>query len=131
MERQDVDNIMQITKSIITLQQLRIYAYHGVDPQERLVGAHFYLDLQADVNFRDAILTDDLSNTVSYADIVKVITNEMAIPSRLLEHVGGRIANSLFEKFPLINKITLSLCKENPPMGVDCPQAGITIEAVR
>ncbi len=52
-------------------------------------------------------------------------------PSKLLEHVAGRILQRLFDDFPSISRIRLTLTKENPPMGADCREAGVEIEAER
>jgi len=56
---------------------------------------------------------------------------EMAIPSRLLEHVCGRITDRLFRNFPQIEEITLKLAKRNPPMGADIETAGIEVRLNR
>ncbi len=48
----------------------------------------------------------------------------MAVPSKLLEHVAGRIAHRLFSDFPEIQKLQLSITKVNPPMGADSDSAG-------
>ena len=58
---------------------------------------------------------------------VLYVKNEMEIPSRLLEHVGGRIIERLFHDFPTIEEIELSLMKRNPPMGADIEAAGIEL----
>ena len=55
----------------------------------------------------------------------------MDIPSKLLEHVAGRILQRLFDDFSSISRIRLTLTKENPPMGADCREAGVEIEAER
>ena len=75
--------------------------------------------------------TDRLEGTVSYADLYESIKAEMDIPSKLLEHVAGRILQRLFDNFPSISRIHLTLTKENPPMGADCREAGVEIEAER
>lgn len=55
----------------------------------------------------------------------------MAIPSKLLEHVSGRIIQKLFDQFPCIEKIELRLSKRNPPMGADIESAGIELQCSR
>ena len=55
----------------------------------------------------------------------------MAVPSRLLEHVAGRILQRVFRECPTVARIRLKLTKENPPMRADCREAGIDIEAER
>ena len=48
--------------------------------------------------------TDDVADTVNYADVYEAVKAEMAIPSRLLEHVCGRIMDRLFRDFPQIEE---------------------------
>lgn len=122
---------MQLTSSTILLPQMSFHARHGVMPQERLVGARFTVSIEAAVRFDEALLTDRLEGTVSYADIHQAVKEEMAIPSALLEHVAGRIARRLFHDFPLITALKLELMKQNPPMGADIPAAGVRIEVTR
>lgn len=112
----------------IIIKGLKIYAYHGVLPQERKVGAQFYIDLKLETDFTHAMQTDELEGTISYADVYDIVKREMAIPSKLLEHVGGRIIKALRSELPNIYKVYLRILKENPPMGGDMIGAGIEIE---
>ena len=122
---------MTIEQSSIELRNLTFHARHGVLPQERLVGAQFTVSLEAQVHFDEALLTDRLEGTVSYADIHQAVKEEMATPSALLEHVAGRIAHRLLHDFPLIQALKIELMKQNPPMGADIPSAGVRLEVKR
>ena len=122
---------MKVKNSRILLPRVRFYAHHGVDPQEQLTGAYFHVGIEADTDFNEAMQTDRLEGTVSYADLYESIKTEMDIPSKLLEHVAGRILQRLFDDFTSISRIRLTLTKENPPMGADCREAGVEIEAER
>lgn len=115
----------------IYLEGLRYFARHGVDPQETIVGAYFTLDVKLKTNFSQAAQTDDLSGTVSYADIHSLIKEEMQTPSKLLEHVCERIGQRLFLNFPAIEEIHIRLSKENPPMGADCRNVGVEVHYIR
>ena len=55
----------------------------------------------------------------------------MAIPSKLLEHVCGRIVKRLFHDFPAVESIDLKLSKRNPPMGADLDAAGVEVHCDR
>lgn len=103
------------------------FAHHGVGEQETIVGNEFILDLWLKTDITRAIETDDVADTVSYADVYEAVKEEMNIPSKLLEHVSGRIIKSLFLKFPQIEEIKLKLTKRNPPMGADIVGAGVEI----
>lgn len=113
--------------SYIFLDRIRFFSYHGVGEQETLVGNEFTVSLRLKVDIGRAMQTDDVIDTVSYADVYEAVKAEMAIPSRLLEHVAGRIVNRLFRDFPAIENIELKLEKRNPPMGADVKAAGIEI----
>ncbi len=119
------------TTSYVFLDDIRFYAYHGVASQERLVGNEFTVNLRLQVDMMQAMATDDVAHTVNYADVHQAIKAEMEIPSRLLEHVCGRIVNRLFEEFPLVNAIDIRLSKRNPPMGADIDAAGVEMHCTR
>ena len=122
---------MIIQASKVLLKDIRIFAYHGVLEQERAVGAYFMLNIAMDTDFSAAMATDELEGTVSYADVFEVVKAEMAVPSKLLEHVAGRICSALLDRFPTAQSIHLEILKENPPMGADCRGAGVSLNVHR
>ena len=122
---------MKVKEYNIELSNIHLYAYHGVLPQENKVGAWYTLSLQATISNLDSIANDNLEATVNYAEIYEVICEEMKIPSRLLEHVCGRILERLFEKFAIIEKIEITLTKDTPPMGGDRLSCSVRIKAER
>ena len=122
---------MQATHMYIRLEGMKFYAYHGVLPQENLVGANYYIDLKLKTDFSRAAETDELEGTVNYADIHAAIKEEMKITSQLLEHVCQRIARRLLHDFPTIETIDISLFKENPPMGACAQRVGVEAHYMR
>lgn len=115
----------QATDMYIHLKGLRLYAYHGVLPQENRVGAQYTIDLRLKTDFTLAAETDRLEGTINYAQVFEVVKAEMQVSSLLLEHVAYRISRQLFNHFPTLTEITISLYKQNPPMGAQCEQVGI------
>ncbi len=109
------------------LNNVRLFAYHGALPQERMTGGMYSLTLAIDYPFGKALATDDLVDTLSYADVLDVVRREMAVPSNLLEHVAGRILSSLFAAFPRIERAEIEIRKENPPIGGDTAGAGVLL----
>lgn len=109
-------------KSYILLENLVFYANHGVFPQETVVGNVFYVDLKLYIDMEKAAKSDDLNDTVSYADIYNDVKNEMMIPSKLLEHAAYRIISRLKGKYGAIESVEIKLSKRNPPIGgqMDC-----------
>ena len=123
--------ILKVQSSKVLLKDIRLFANHGVLPQERVVGAYYILNIGIDTDFSRAMETDELEGTISYAEVYDVVKAEMAIPSKLLEHVAGRICNALLHRFPTAQAIHLEILKENPPMGADCAGAGVSVDVNR
>ena len=118
---------MKLMSSRIYLRNVRFHAFHGVLPQEGIVGNDYLVNLVLDYDFSSAMKTDDLQGTLNYAEVYQKVREEMVVPSKLLEHVAGRIAHRLFSDFPEIQKLQLSITKVNPPMGADSDGAGVEV----
>ena len=121
---------MKTVRSSIFIRDLRLYAYHGVMPQERTVGGWFIVCLRVHYNIMEAMKTDDVADMLNYADLCELIRVEMEQPSNLLEHVAGRIAQSVLHRYPAVEAVDLTLTKENPPMGVNCSGAGVELHLI-
>ena len=117
-------------KTSIFLDEVRLHAFHGVMPQERAVGADFTVWLKVGYDFVKAAESDELIDTISYADLYEVVRAEMDKPSQLLEHVALRIVKAVAARWPRIDTIELRLAKDNPPMGADCKGAGVEIHYI-
>lgn len=122
---------MKADNMYIYLDGIKLYAYHGVLPQENKVGAEYTVSLRLKTDFSRAAAQDELEGTVNYADVFAAVKEEMDTPSRLLEHVIHRIARHLFDRFPSIVEIKIALFKQNPPMGADCQQVGVEATYLR
>lgn len=99
-----------------TLSDIEIYAYHGVLPQERTVGGWYCLDVSVTAENCPATETDELCDTINYAEIFDIAKQEMAIPSKLIEHVAGRIIRRIRKEFPTVDSATVRLTKKHPPI---------------
>ena len=122
---------MKIKELTIALDNLRFYAYHGAEPQEAIVGAWYTVDVRMKTDATLAVQSDDLNGTINYAKVTEIIKAQMDIRSALLEHVAGRIARSLFERFSKLTEVTVRVSKEKPPVGIPCSKASVEITAVR
>lgn len=115
--------------SKIILENLKIYAFHGVLPEEKIIGTTFILNVEVHADLWKATETDDLQDTINYAAINDILHAEMAIPSQLLEHVIGRIFKKLQVSFPQITFIKIKLTKTNPPMRGEMD--GVSVEMAK
>lgn len=111
--------------SSIHLKNVRFHAFHGVMPQERATGGDFVVNLTVMADLSRAVTTDRVEDTVNYAALYDVLRDEMNIPSNLLEHVAGRIAEQVFRRFPSVSAVDVEIVKRNPPMGADCDGAAV------
>ena len=112
----------------IILNEMKFYSYHGVLPQENIVGAEYKVSLDIETDFSEAAATDNLEGTINYAEIHEAVKEEMNIPAKLLEHLAYRISKRLFTDFPTIKSIEITIFKENPPMGADCKNVGVKVK---
>lgn len=114
----------------IRLNNIRLYARHGVMEQERVVGGHFAVTLTVGYDFTRAMRTDDVADTLNYAQLFEVVKRQMDVPSKLLEHVAGRIADEVFSTWPEAQYLHLEITKLNPPMGADCDGATVVVHLI-
>ena len=118
---------MKVESSYIRLEGLHFRALHGVMPQERQVGGDFLVTLRVGYPLAVAMASDDVKDTLDYAALYRLVEREMLLPSKLLEHVAGRIAEAVEKAFPQVSSIDLTLTKLNPPMGADCQGASVEV----
>jgi dihydroneopterin aldolase len=111
----------------ITLEGLEFHAYHGVYPHERESGNWFEVDISVETDFTDAATHDELSGTVNYETLFRIIKEEMEKPSRLLETVAEKIITRVFEQLAEVKSVEFKLAKLNPPIGGKCRKASISI----
>lgn len=115
------------TKGTIEVNGLRLFARHGVMPQEREVGNEFEVSVKIEVEMGIAMTDDILDGTVNYADIVDTIKNEMDIPSMLLENVAWRIGEALRKRYPHIKSGTVRVAKPTPPIPAQIREVAVTL----
>lgn len=118
-------------KTAVFINKLRVNAFHGVLPQERIVGGDYVVSLYVAYPFDRAMQTDNVDDTLDYGALCDLVRQEMAKPSNLLEHVAGRIVKAVFDAYPLAGNVRISITKTNPPMGADCDGAGVEVEEIR
>ncbi|MBP0612575.1 dihydroneopterin aldolase [Chryseobacterium sp. cx-311] len=114
--------------SKILLENLKIYAYHGVLPEETLTGTYYLLNVELHADLWKASESDDLLDTINYAEINSIIHEEMKVPSKLLEHVTGRIIGRLERKYQQLTYVRVKLTKTNPPMQGEMDGVSVEME---
>lgn len=102
---------------IIKVKNIRVYAYHGCLVEEGKIGSDYRVDVTVKANLSKSAKTDSLSDTVDYVHLNKIVKQEMAIRSKLLEEVAKRILNRILEEIPMVKKADIAVSKLNPPIG--------------
>lgn len=115
----------------IKLNNIRTFSYHGCLVEESKIGSDYRVDLEVKTDLRKSAQTDELSDTVDYVELHKIVVEEMAIRSKLLEHVGQRIISRCFAEIPSVSRIKIAVSKQNPPIGGDVEAVTIEMEAFR
>ena len=114
--------------SKIFLENVKIYAYHGVLPEEKIVGTYFIVNVELHADLWKAVGTDDLNDTINYAKINEIVHQQMNIPSELMEHVAGRILKNIKVTFPQISFVKIRITKTSPPMKGEMDGVSVEIE---
>ena len=112
----------------IIVKNLKIFAYHGVNPEEKENGQNFVLDIDAYVDISKPCQSDNVDDTVSYAKIIKetvrIFTSQK---DDLLERAAQRVADGLFETFGKIKKLRILLKKPEAPIKADFEYVAVEI----
>ena len=117
--------------STIRLKNIKIYAFHGCMLEEGQIGSDYLVNLSVRANLDKAAETDELSDTVDYVLLQKIVTDEMAIRSKLLEHVGKRIIDQVLKTVDLVNFVKVTVAKVNPPIDGDVAEVSVTLVGKR
>jgi dihydroneopterin aldolase len=116
---------------IIKLKNIRTYSYHGCLIEEGKIGSDYSVNLEVKTDLRKSALSDQLEDTVDYVHLNRIVEEEMAVRSKLLEHIAHRIIKRIFDEVASISRITLAVSKLNPPIGGDVESVTIEMEEYR
>ncbi|KAG6535006.1 hypothetical protein ZIOFF_008923 [Zingiber officinale] len=101
-----------VDKDKLILRGLKFHGFHGVKPEEKKLGQKFVIDVDAWLDLNDAGKSDDISDTVSYTDIYRIVKEVVEGPSQnLLESVAHLIANTTLLKHPQISAVRVKVGK--------------------
>jgi dihydroneopterin aldolase len=112
---------------IIAIEGMEFHAYHGCFEEEQLIGTKFIIDLYFETDTSKAEASDQLADTINYAAAFQLVKTEMDVSSKLLEHVGRRILNSLKQTYPQIEWAEVKVSKMNPPLGGQMESVSVII----
>ena len=113
------------TKNTIKLDNLKFFAFHGVNKEEIKNGQNFLLDLTISYNLTDS--SDSISSTIDYMDLYKTIKSTfMEKRFNLLESLGHKLILDIKNKYKSIYYIKINIKK--PSIFVDSTKDFINVE---
>ena len=115
-------------KHSIEVSGINIYAFHGCLEEEARIGGNYIVDVYLETDFTQAGLKDELSLTVDYVNVNKIVASEMAIRSNLIEHVGQRIWDKMTAELIGLNYLRIKIRKLIPPINGNVDEVAICIE---
>ncbi len=115
-------------KTTVEINKLKIFARHGVLPQETAVGNMFEVSVVLTYDFEQAALADDIDRTLNYAEAAQIIVDEMAVPACLLETVVMRLRTALTTRWPAITSGRIHLAKLHPPVPHTVASMAVAVE---
>ena len=115
-------------KTTINITGIECYSFHGCLEEEGKIGTRYIVDIQIEKNVEQAVHNDELNDTVDYVMVNRVVVQQMAIRSKLIEHVAGRILKELGRLIPGEKAIEVKITKFNPPVNGNMRAATFTLK---
>ena len=113
----------------IKIDNLEIYAYHGVFPEETKEGQIFQIDAVLYTDLRPAGETDELTLSTHYGEVCQFINRFLREKTYLLiEAAAEHLTQELLLAFPRIEKLELELKKPHAPIGLPFENVSVKIE---
>ncbi|AGA76404.1 dihydroneopterin aldolase [Echinicola vietnamensis] len=101
----------------VSLEGIEFHAFHGVFSEEKKLGNRFTVDIHVETDFKQAMLEDDLNETVDYSRIYQIAKSHMEEPVKLLEHLAHLMLQDILKVYPNLESIDIIIKKHNPALG--------------
>ena len=115
----------------VKVENIKIYAFHGCMNEEKVIGSGYVVNITAICFVNKEVFQDVISGTVDYVDLARIAKQEMSIRAKLLEVVVKRIIDRSFEEITVLNKISVTVSKINPPINADVEAVSVTMAEER
>lgn len=114
----------------IIIENLKVFAYHGVYPEENEKGQNFYVNAILETDTRKAGISDDLDLSTNYGEVCIFLNNYLKEQTyKLIEAVAENAAEALLLRFPLVRRVTLEIRKPEAPIAL--PFESVSVKIVR
>lgn len=113
----------------IRLDHMTFYGTHGVLSEENRLGQRFYVDLELRLDLKKATQSDDLHDSVNYAEVYEIVKKEVEQTQvNLIETLAENIAQRILSTFSIF-EVWVRVVKPHPP--IQGFQGAVSVELVR
>ena len=116
---------------IIRINNIRVYAYHGCLVEEGKIGSDYRVDLEVKADLKKSAHSDQLSDTVDYVHLNRIVKEEMAVRTKLLETVASSILDRILSELELVSRAQVKVSKLNPPIGGNVEMVSVIMKRKR
>ncbi|WP_294681855.1 dihydroneopterin aldolase [uncultured Gemella sp.] len=119
-------------KTVLFIDNLEVFANHGLFEEENKLGQKFIFDIECELNYKKAMFSDEMTDSISYADIAEVVVKTATTNTfNLLERLAGEILKNIFTEFSQIENIKLKINKPGAPIKYHFEKCGVEVEVSR
>ncbi len=113
----------------IRIENLELYAYHGVFSEENKLGQKFVVSADLYVDAAGAAKEDELNLSVNYGEVCHFIKAWMESHTvKLIETVADTLAREILLAYPLVQRIVLEVKKPNAPVLLPFDYVSVAVE---
>ena len=119
-------------RTVLFIDNLEVFANHGLFEEENRLGQKFIFDIECEFNYKKAMFSDEMTDSISYADIAEVVVKTATTNTfNLLERLAGEILKNIFTEFPQIENINLKINKPGAPIKYHFEKCGVEVKTSR
>ena len=112
----------------IKVRGLRVRTHVGVSDEERVTPQTVVVDVDVDADVTSAAESDDITDTIDYAELVNIVTETVAESrSKLLEHLAAQVV-SVVLSMDGVRGVTVEIAKDPPPLRQEVDRVSVKIE---
>lgn len=119
-------------RTVLFIDNLEVFANHGLFEEENKLGQKFIFDIECELNYKKAMFSDEMTDSISYADIAEVVVKTATTNTfNLLERLAGEILKNIFTEFSQIENIKLKINKPGAPIKYHFEKCGVEVNVSR
>jgi dihydroneopterin aldolase len=115
----------------VSLENIRLYGYHGASENERELGQRFEIDVEITADLSEAVAADSMSKTVNYEKVYRLVESEVVKEKyHLLETMADKIARDLLKQFDAL-EVLVRVRKPSVPIAGSIDHVEVEVSHTR